>query len=86
VVKALDAYKNLVPGVTVNFTPGSQGVTNPASAVTDAKGQASTYFQLPQATGSFTVVASSSGVKSVTFHETSVADPRSSRLRMESVH
>lgn len=86
VVKALDAYKNVVPGVTVNFTPGSQGVTNPTSAVTDAKGHASTYFQLPQATGLFTVVATSSGVKSVTFHETSVAGPRSIRLRMEFVH
>ncbi len=85
-VKALDAYKNVVPGVTVDFTPGSQGVTNPASAVTDAKGQASTYFQLPQATGNFTVVATASGAKSVTFHETSVAGARSIRLRMEMVH
>jgi len=75
-----------VPGVTVNFTPGSQGVTNPASAVTDAKGQASTSFQLPEATGSFTVVATASGVKSVTFHETSIAGSRSIRVRMEIVH
>ncbi len=73
VVEAEDAHKNPVAGVTVQFTPVSQGVTNPASAVTNSKGLAQTYFQLPVASGTFAVSASASGSKSVTFSETSSA-------------
>jgi hypothetical protein len=73
VVEAEDAHKNPVAGVTVQFTPVTQGVTNPTSAVTNSKGIAQTYFQLPLASGTFTVSASASGSKSVTFSETSAA-------------
>jgi hypothetical protein len=53
-----DAYKNAVPGVTVNFTANKQGaVLNPSSVVTDATGMARAYLQLPPAAGTVTVTA-----------------------------
>ncbi len=73
VVEAKDAHNNPVVGITVQFKPGTQGVVNPATAVTNSKGLAQTSFQLGTIVGSFTVSASSSGAKGIAFSETSVA-------------
>ena len=73
VVQAQDAYKNPAPGITIQFKPATQGVANPASVVTDGKGMAQTYFQLPTLVGTFTVSANAVGAKSVGFSETVVA-------------
>ena len=73
VVKALDAYKNPVSGIAVQFTPATQGAASPLSAATNAKGETQTYFQLPATTGTFKVMASYPGAKGTTFPETSVA-------------
>jgi hypothetical protein len=78
VAQAIDAYQNPVPGVTVNFSATNNGILNPVSAVTDSKGLAKTSLQLPTATGTVTVTASSSGLKNVTFPEFSVAGAPSS--------
>ncbi len=78
VLKALDAYKNPVSGITVQFAPGTQGSTNPLSAATNSKGETQTYFQLPAAPGTFTVVASYPGAKSATFPETATQGTASS--------
>jgi len=71
VAQARDAYNNPVPGVTINFSANDGGVVNPASAITNAHGQASTYLQLPNTAGTVTVTASSAGLKNVLFSETS---------------
>lgn len=71
--EAVDAYQNPVPGVAVSFSATNGGILNPGSAVTDSKGLAKTVLQLPTTTGTITVTASSSGLKSVTFPEFSVA-------------
>jgi hypothetical protein len=71
VMQAQDAYKNPVPGVTITFKPVTQGSTNPVSVVTDAKGKAQTFFELPSGAGNFSVTASTPSVKGVTFPETS---------------
>lgn len=73
IARVFDTYGNVVPGVTVNFTANKNGIPNPASAVTDANGLASTYLQLPTTVCTVTVTASSSGLKSTTFPEYSVA-------------
>ena len=72
VVEAKDAHNNPVVGITVQFKPGTQGVVNPASAVTNSKGLAQTSFQLGTIVGSFTVSASSGAAKGIAFSETSV--------------
>jgi hypothetical protein len=77
-VQVQDAYKNPVSGITVNFAPVALGSTNPTSMVTGATGIAQTYFTLPTITGSFSVIASTSGVKNATFPETAVAGPAAS--------
>ena len=74
VAQVRDVYNNGVPGVTVNFS-ATGGTLNPTSVVTDAKGLASTIFQLPATVGTFYVTASSTGLNSVKFAETSVAGP-----------
>ena len=76
-VIAEDTYKNPVPGVTVNFTTHS-GSVNPQSAVTNAKGIAQTYLQLPTSVGKVVVTASSQGLKSASFPEYAVAGPAAS--------
>ena len=73
VTEALDAYRNPVPGVPVTFTANKNGIPNPTSATTDARGLASTSLQLPQTVGTVTVTASSSGLHSALFAEYSVA-------------
>jgi len=63
-----------VSGVTVNFSDGGKGgVANPASALTDSTGTASTSYTLPTKTGTFTVTASATGYASVPFTETAVS-------------
>lgn len=78
-VRALDAYKNAVPGVTVNFASAKGGSANPPSVVTNSAGAASTSFTLPTSVGKVTLVASSPGLaKPLNFPETSVAGPAAS--------
>ncbi len=72
VVEVQDANKNPVSGVTVQFKPVTEGVVNPASAVTNVEGLAQTNFQLPAVQGTFTVSVSTTGAKNVSFSETSV--------------
>ena len=71
--EALDAYGNPVPGVPVAFSSNQGGGFNPRSIQTDTRGFASTYFQLPMEVVKVIVTASSSGLKSATFVEFSVA-------------
>lgn len=75
VAQALDAYKNGVPGVTINFTANKGAVPSPSSGVTDANGLASTILQLPTSVAKIAVAASSPGLKSVSYAEYSVAGP-----------
>src|SRR6202521_5095846 len=75
VAQAQDAYKNGVPGVTVNFSANKGAVPNPSSVVTDANGLARTTLQLPTIVSTITVTASSAGLKNVNFVEYSVAGP-----------
>jgi hypothetical protein len=75
VAQAEDAYKNGVPGVTVNFSANKGAVPNPSSVVTDANGLARTTLQLPTTVSTVTVTASSAGLKNVIFVEYSVAGP-----------
>jgi hypothetical protein len=72
VVEVQDANKNPVSGVAVQFKPATDGVVNPASAVTNVEGLAQTNFQLPTVQGIFTVSANTTGAKNVSFSETSV--------------
>src|SRR6267143_76326 len=54
-------------GATVNFSDGGKGGSfNPASAVTDANGNASTIYTVPQKTGTYTLTISGSGFGNVT--------------------
>ena len=73
VAKVVDIYANPVPGVTVNFSANKNGITAPASAVTNAQGLASTSLQLPTTVGTITVTAASSGLRKVSVPEYSVA-------------
>jgi outer membrane protein assembly factor BamB len=74
VAEALDAYGNPVPGVTVTFSSNHGGSFNPqATVTTDARGFASTNFQLPMEVVKLIVTASSPGLKSATFVEFSIA-------------
>ena len=75
VAQARDVYNNGVPGVTVNFSVPGNGTLNPATVVTDASGLARTVFQLPTTVATFSVTASTSGLKSIKFPEYSVAGP-----------
>jgi len=75
VAQAQDAYKNGVPGVTVNFSANKGAVPNPSSVVTDANGLAPTTVQLPTTVSTVTVTASSAGLKNTSFVEYSVAGP-----------
>ncbi|HEV2728972.1 MAG TPA: Ig-like domain-containing protein, partial [Terriglobales bacterium] len=63
VVQVRDVYGNGVPGITVNFSTAGGGILTPTTAVTDAKGKASTIFQLPNTVGTFYVTVSSAGLK-----------------------
>src|SRR5690349_2780018 len=68
VVKVRSVLGVALPGVTVTFTASSGGGSvTPASAVTDSNGLASTRLTLGTFSGTNRVVASASGIGSVTF-------------------
>jgi hypothetical protein len=75
IVQALDAHKNGVPNVTVNFTTKKGAVANPSSVVTGTNGYASTSVQLPTTVATVTVTGSSAGLNNVNYPEYSVAGP-----------
>ena len=75
IAEVQDAYKNGVPGVTVNFTANKGAVPNPPSVVTGANGLASTTLQLSTTAATVTLTVSSAGLKNMTFAEYSVAGP-----------
>jgi len=75
VLKVEDAYKNGVPGVTVNFSANKGAVPSPSSAVTNASGLASINLQLPTTPCTVTVTVSPVGLKSTTLPEYVVAGP-----------
>jgi hypothetical protein len=66
-----------VAGVTINFTANKDAVPNPPSAVTDAKGMARTFLQLPNVPSTITVTAAPASVvltpKRASFVEYSVS-------------
>lgn len=72
VTQARDIYNNGVPGVNVAFTV-SAGSLSPTSGVTDAKGLASTSYHLPTKSGTYSVKASATGLKTISFSETAAA-------------
>ncbi len=76
VVRVLDQNSAVLSDVTVNFTVNpNSGVLSPTSDTTDSNGQASTLLQLGSTADTYTVVASASGVSSVTFTATATAPP-----------
>ncbi|HYM78940.1 MAG TPA: PQQ-binding-like beta-propeller repeat protein [Candidatus Dormibacteraeota bacterium] len=59
-----------MPGITVTFSDGGKrGVFSNPTAVTDANGQASTTYTLPNIAQTLTITASSPGLASATFTE-----------------
>lgn len=74
VVGVVDSHRNAVPGASVSFTATGAAVT-PASAQTNAKGQASAQVTLGNAAGPVTVTATVNGIAAVTFHLTATAHP-----------
>ncbi len=63
-----------VSGVVVQFTvsPANAATLNPTSAVTDASGTASTQVALGTVGGTFTIMATATGLPVVTFNETAL--------------
>ncbi len=76
-IQATDPYSGAgIAGVTVSFSDGGNGgVFNPSSAVTDNSGRVSTSYTVPKKAGSYTITASSPGLASASFTETSVPGP-----------
>ncbi len=75
VAQARDFYNNGVPGVVIAFAV-SAGTLTPLSATTDAKGLASTSYQLPTKSGTYSVkanVPSIPAIKTISFSETAAA-------------
>src|SRR5260370_4845380 len=63
-------------GATVNFSDGGKGGSfNPPSAVTDANGNASTTYTLPQKAGVYTLTISGSGFGNATTTATATPGP-----------
>ena len=63
-----------VSGVTVTFTVGTNGGTlGSPTGVTDADGEVSTTYTLPQKIGTYSVTAHATGYSSATFTETGTA-------------
>jgi hypothetical protein len=77
VAQARDSYNNGVPGVAVSFSV-TAGTLTPTSGVTDAKGLVSTSYQVPTKSGTYSVKASSAGLKTISFPEYAVAGPATS--------
>jgi hypothetical protein len=74
-------------GATVNFSDGckvlgstSCGTFNPASAVSDSTGHASTIYTLPKKAGSYTIIVSGTGFSSATAAATAKAGPATAIL------
>ena len=86
VVKVLDQYGAALPDATVSFSVNpSVGVLSPASATTDADGQASTILRFGKTTGTYTVTASATGInQSVTFTATATVRPTDSDWAQQS--
>jgi len=78
-VRVTGANSQPVLGVTVSFDPGTGGGTaSPATATTDANGEATTRWTMPPTTGAKQLVASvstASGAASVTFNATATTPP-----------
>jgi len=71
VVKVVDQFNNVVPGVSVSFTDGGVGGSFSSSTVsTDAAGKATVTYTLPATAQAESITASSSGLTPVNFTET----------------
>lgn len=76
VAKVADQFGNPVAGVTVTFSDGGAGGSfNPATAITDAQGQAGTQYTLPATVGTVTVTAAVAGLPPATYTESALAAP-----------
>ena len=86
VVEVRDQYGAALPDATVNFSVNpSVGVLNPASATTDADGQASTILRFGKTTGAYTVTVTATGInQSVTFTATATVRPTDSDWAQQS--
>jgi Domain of unknown function (DUF4082)/Bacterial Ig-like domain (group 1) len=81
VVQVKNSAGNPQSGVTVNFAVASGGGSvSPASAVTNASGQASTTLTLGAGSGTNTVSATATGVGSVTFSATASPSGNSQKI------
>jgi hypothetical protein len=71
-VRALDAFRNGVPGVSVMFDDGGSGgsFSNPNPESTDNTGTASQVYTLPPNAGTFKITAKATGVTAAVFTET----------------
>jgi hypothetical protein len=67
-VRAVQAYTGApFPGITIAFSDGGKGgLFNPASAVTDSNGFATTSYTLPQKAGTYTLTAQAAGFGDLT--------------------
>lgn len=76
-VQAIDPVtKSGLSGLSVSFTDGGKGgIFNPAQAVTDQTGLASTSYTLPKISNTYTLTASSPGYVPGTFTEIAVPGP-----------
>ena len=74
-ILASDPYSGAVrTGVTVTFSDGGKGGSfNPASAVTDSNGVASTTYTVPAKVGTYTLTIAAANYASVTATETATA-------------
>ena len=64
-VKAEDAYGNGVSGVSVSWSPTSDGSVDPVASTTNANGQAATQWTLRTHVNKDTLMVSSSGISSI---------------------
>jgi hypothetical protein len=62
-----------IPGVTVTFTAKGGGTLGSPTGVTNANGEVSTTYTLPEKIGTYTVSASATGYSSAVFTETATA-------------
>jgi hypothetical protein len=76
VVKAKDAFGNLVTNASITFTDGSNGSFFPNPGITGSNGQTSVVYTLPTVAKTITATASNGGV-SVKITESAVAGPPS---------
>jgi hypothetical protein len=76
-IQAVQAYTNApYPGITISFSDGGKGgIFNPASAVADNNGLATTTYTLPKKIGTYTLSASASGFGDLDLTATAVPGP-----------